>query len=580
MEYPSQYNRDGLNGRFTASQTVVNALSEGHWGSFYESIAHDVYVTPDYLLGNVVSHDAASKSLTLAHWRSRGSYHFPEALPAEKTVTYDDNTRFMVEDRLATAEEVLERSGDVVQVHPPRQQIILLETAASAFDPSVLPVKGGRGDANAASTNAVLVRWTPKEMIFRDEAGTEFSIERLGSTRLDGKCLVGGSLLLKPGRHAALVFYRGGGRDSRRPVQTFFRTMDDEIRGTISAVSGSTLTIATIAWDGSEGSATIDIDPAGISYLDGVAGAAAPVVGQRIRVFPQRPQTVVALLKRSLITNGSTRKPKILAEGYLPVASFRAPQRIVGTAPVTLDAQSSYAIDGSISSYSWTFSDGKTAEGPTVTHSFAADGHASHHVTLTVTDDRGHKATTIKHLVATTAAQPAVKISADALQPGLTVEGWGLGKSGAKAIAKGAKPGELMTGDPAHKVVIAAMDGGDPALKSVPRATSKRLTGYLQAPSTGWYTVGAYFKNILWINEQLVLDGQTGGRSEGQRSWVHLEAGLHAIRFETAEESSKARFTWMHPDGARVVPTDAAADASADLMYRTYRPMGALLFHE
>jgi hypothetical protein len=569
-----------LNGRFTASGTVAQALHKGAWGSFYESIAHDVYLTPDYHLGNLVGHEADADAITVATWRSKGSYHFPEALPAEMRIAYDASTRFMVEDRLSTAEEVLERSGDVLQVHPPREQVVLLETAASAFDANALPVKGGRGDANAASTNAVLVGWTPTEYVFRDGSGTEFPVERLGSARLDGKGVVGDNLLLKPGRHVALVFYRSGKRSGKRPVQSFFSTRTDEIRGTVSAVDGTTLTIATVDWDGNPGTTTVVIDPDGTSYLDGVVNGGAAAVGQTIRVFPKRPQTIVALLRRSLITNGSSRRPKVIAEGYLPVAGIRAPRRVVSGVDVTLDGRSSYAIDGSIADYRWEFSDGTTAEGETVIRTFDGDHHGSHEVTLTVTCDRGHSHTTRHHLVAAPAAIPATGTSADGLQAGLKVAAWDLDEAGRKAISRGAMPGEHMVGDAGHHAVVAEMNGNDPALRALPRATAKRFTGFIHAPTDGWYAVGAYFRNRLWIDDHPVLDGNTGATGQGQRSWVHLEAGLHAIRFESAEESSKARFTWMYLDGGRVVAAEAAGTATEDLMYRTYRPMADLLFHE
>src|SRR5690606_18100823 len=58
-----------------------------------------------------------------------------------------------------------------------------------------------------------------------------------------------------------------------------------------------------------------------------------------------------------------------------------------GPAPleVTFDGAASTDPDGRITDYAWTFGDGATASGSTVSHTFAEVG--SFDVTLTVTDD-------------------------------------------------------------------------------------------------------------------------------------------------------------------------------------------------
>ena len=68
-----------------------------------------------------------------------------------------------------------------------------------------------------------------------------------------------------------------------------------------------------------------------------------------------------------------------------PVAVIQAPvSGRVGT-PITFDGSGSWDPDGWITSYQWTFGDGGTASGPTVTHTFAAPGQFT--VSLTVTDN-------------------------------------------------------------------------------------------------------------------------------------------------------------------------------------------------
>lgn len=46
-------------------QTWANAVKPGQWGYFYEDTCLDLYLTPEYELGEVIAHDAKRKSITL-----------------------------------------------------------------------------------------------------------------------------------------------------------------------------------------------------------------------------------------------------------------------------------------------------------------------------------------------------------------------------------------------------------------------------------------------------------------------------------------------------------------------------------
>jgi PKD repeat protein/KaiC/GvpD/RAD55 family RecA-like ATPase len=75
-----------------------------------------------------------------------------------------------------------------------------------------------------------------------------------------------------------------------------------------------------------------------------------------------------------------------------PVAQFSVSARTVTTGiSIQLDASASYDVDGTITSYAWTFGDGNTAVGKTTSHAYAENG--TYAVVLTVTDNDGSTST-------------------------------------------------------------------------------------------------------------------------------------------------------------------------------------------
>jgi PKD repeat protein len=72
-----------------------------------------------------------------------------------------------------------------------------------------------------------------------------------------------------------------------------------------------------------------------------------------------------------------------------PVADANGPYNGIIKKSITFDGSGSTDLDGSIFSYDWTFGDGTTAEGVTVTHSYTAVGNYT--VKLIVTDNGGSK---------------------------------------------------------------------------------------------------------------------------------------------------------------------------------------------
>ena len=81
--------------------------------------------------------------------------------------------------------------------------------------------------------------------------------------------------------------------------------------------------------------------------------------------------------------------------------------------PVQFDGTGSMDSDGTVSTYSWDFGDGKTATGAVVSNTFVAAGAYS--VKLTVTDNSGTSATATTPVVVTSAGnvppQPVVSIA-------------------------------------------------------------------------------------------------------------------------------------------------------------------------
>ena len=95
---------------------------------------------------------------------------------------------------------------------------------------------------------------------------------------------------------------------------------------------------------------------------------------------------------------GSDSATKSFVANTPPVASFT---QACTELTCTFNASASSDVDGAIVAYAWSFGDGQTAAGATVTHTYAAPGQT--YVSLTVTDSGGAKATT-SHAIQVTAS--------------------------------------------------------------------------------------------------------------------------------------------------------------------------------
>ncbi|WP_257298585.1 PKD domain-containing protein [Haloarchaeobius sp. FL176] len=101
--------------------------------------------------------------------------------------------------------------------------------------------------------------------------------------------------------------------------------------------------------------------------------------------------------------------------GTQPTASFTAtPSSPTTGDTLSVDGSGSTDVDGSVSSYEWTFGDGTTATGATASHSYSQPG--TYTVTLTVTDGDGLTDTTTRTVTVRPAALlTAVQPNPDAL---------------------------------------------------------------------------------------------------------------------------------------------------------------------
>ena len=495
----------------------------------------------------------------------------PPAAPVLNTLNYSDETQFFIEDQASTIDDVLQHSGDYLQVFPARPALLMIETAAGQFDEHSMPESGGRGGANKHCTNAIIVG--------QSSAGVEFRVQRDGKWQqetivkplrqqkawLDGKILPNPAYALKPGRRCWLATYRG--KDTLMIL--YVSTHKGEIDGTISAIDGNTLTLSGSEINPSAEDQIITLPEDMRVLIDGQEGSSAGLeLGQYVRFFSTRQQSIVALRQWVSNENGD----------YQPVAAFRSEEMVLGTQTVAFDASSSYGHGQEIASYSWDFGDGNSASGPQVSHTFSDSAYGNHTVTLTVTDATGASDQVQQQVAVAPALLPAQSV--ENLQDGYRYEFW---SESMRKIKDPAQISEFVTttvaSEPAMSIGMEQFEFERKEKR--PGADRKpgirRLSGYLNVPEDGWYAFAVIGNQQVWIDGHPLFDF-TGSLKQ---TYVPLQAGMHRFEHIGDTQDNYLNLSWMHPDGRRVLPAGTSdGDFTGTTRWQCYFPLKGSLFYQ
>ena len=272
-----------LNGELMNAPHFAAALAPGQWGYFYEDTWQNVYTTPNFTWGEVISHDAAKQTVTLRVHRTHKEIHLAKNPPVEEVISYA-GAGVQLEHENAPPGEAFEL-GNWVQVHPERATIVDMRTAASKWSRSewVPQAEGKRGFANDLSGPALIkaVRADDADKVIDNRV--QIDVQREGKLEtidcrsttfvLDGK-LCPPTIAARADREAVLCYYR----KDKAPHKIFLRSL---VEGNRAELPGGDLPPV-------EGEATwlLDGQPSDRGSVESATG--------RVTVFPQRGRTFIA----------------------------------------------------------------------------------------------------------------------------------------------------------------------------------------------------------------------------------------------------------------------------------------------
>jgi hypothetical protein len=562
----------------------------------YEDTHFDLWPGPDYEFGLLREIDQEAGTLTLDVQQCQASIHFGENPVVSKTIEISKDARFLLEPwKDMPRDRAANKLGWWVQVHPPRKQMVWVESDAGRWKPGHLP--GSRENrhrdiANSLTNNAVFEGWTVVKYRRRHSLGmvlttwqdtdkdgwpvyknrtSDVKEKKLGdgrvrvvrSRRTHG-AYVNGTVLdgkwspawvaQKPGRHVAACHYR----KERFPHERYFRTRDDERRGTIVSVDGRSVTVDVTHWNGRSERVEFDTDAEASVFIDGRKQQDLSNLerGQFVRIFPERRTQSVVFLDRHRPFIETDRKKKAARTGqiYHPNAYFHASELAVnGKAKIRFDARYSHHPTGrKIVKYEWRFGDGTKASGPQVSKAFTPDQpYERIPVRLTVTDEQGLSDTWIEVVEITDGQLKARKVDEDKLQPGLVNEVWSKGKYDPKLrdLSFADKPGDRHVG-----------------VSNWPNVEGRHFGKSSMKRTTAWFYVGAsglhemrcagppHAAYLFLLDGVRMIDSRTavpyglgGGPPENLhlRARVFLEKGWH--RYEVYYDKFKMKMHWNGP---------------------------------
>jgi len=183
---------------------------------------------------------------------------------------------------------------------------------------------------------------------------------------------------------------------------------------------------------------------------------------------------------------------------------------------LTFDAGGSSDADGTIASYDWTFGDGTTASGETVSHTYASTG--SYDATLTVTDDDGRTDTT------------TVTIRVDELRAPDDPENPVNGINYQYYEADDEYPSMPNFGSETP-TRTGTTDGIDLDPDHREEEFAFRFTGYVDVPQDGRYTFSTTSDDgsELYVGDERVVDNGGTHANQTAEGTIGLEAGMHEI---------------------------------------------------
>ena len=267
----------------------------------------NVFTLPKHEWGEIVSHDPANNQFTLKKHYTFKNGHLPANPPKDTVISYTDTTNFLLEDSASTASEVLEKTGNWVQIHESRNQMLDVRSPASAYDPDeLLDWKDGqRWHANDLTCPAIIEGYEIEDGEYnvhlrrylngKWERKTFYGRYGSGSNEwLDGKACNDPKTFIKPGRRVSIANSRNNKNSN---LEIYYKSEDDDFRGEIKELkNGNTIVIKLLDWKGVPTGETVEVDIKNDAtiWLDGQNSTISDAIknGYKIRVYPERGRTI------------------------------------------------------------------------------------------------------------------------------------------------------------------------------------------------------------------------------------------------------------------------------------------------